>query len=104
MNESVISKTSEYFKKKGVILPKVSELCNPHSINEDVKNKLKTVDKDSIDPLNLFLIFSSIESGLHSFEILGNIIPLLLKYSEVLLITDSFIIISYASIYALQAC
>ena len=56
MNESNISKTSEYFKKKGVILPKVSELCNPHSINEDVKNKLKTVDKDSIDPLNLFRV------------------------------------------------
>ncbi|SVB25567.1 uncharacterized protein METZ01_LOCUS178421, partial [marine metagenome] len=34
MNESVIIKTSEYFKKKGVILPTVSELCNPHSINE----------------------------------------------------------------------
>jgi len=56
MNESNISKTSEYFKKKGVILPKVSELCNPHSINEDIKNKLKTVDKDSIDPLNLFRV------------------------------------------------
>ena len=39
MNESNISKTSEYFKKKGVILPTVSELCNPHSINEDVKIK-----------------------------------------------------------------
>ena len=56
MNESNISKTSEYFKKKGVILPTVSELCNPHSINEDVKNKLKTVDKDAMDPLNLFRV------------------------------------------------
>ena len=56
MNESNISKTSEYFKKKGVILPKVSELCNPHSINEDVKIKLKNVDKDAMDPLNLFRV------------------------------------------------
>ena len=56
MNESNISKTSEYFKKKGVILPTVSELCNPHSINEDIKNKLKTVDKDAMDPLNLFRV------------------------------------------------
>ena len=56
MNESVISKTSEYFKKKGVILPTVSELCNPHSINEDVKIKLKNVDKDAMDPLNLFRV------------------------------------------------
>jgi len=56
MNESNISKTSEYFKKKGVILPTVSELCNPHSINEDVKIKLKTVDKDAMDPLNLYRV------------------------------------------------
>ena len=56
MNESNISKTSEYFKKKGIILPKVSELCNPHSINEDVKIKLNTVDKDAMDPLNLFRV------------------------------------------------
>ena len=56
MNESNISKTSAYFKKKGIILPKVSELCNPHSINKDIKNKLKTVDKNSIDPLNLFRV------------------------------------------------
>ena len=56
MNESNICKTSEYFKKKGVILPTVSELCNPHSINEDVKIKLKNVDKDAMDPLNLFRV------------------------------------------------
>ena len=56
MNESNISKTSAYFKKKGITLPKVSELCNPHSINEDIKNKLKTVDKDAMDPLNLFRV------------------------------------------------
>ena len=56
MNESNISKSSEYFKKKGVILPTVSELCNPHSINEDIKIKLKNVDKDAMDPLNLFRV------------------------------------------------
>ena len=39
MNEAIVSKTSEYFKKRGVILPKVSELSNPHSLDEDVKNK-----------------------------------------------------------------
>ena len=36
MNETIVSKTSEYFKKKGIILPKISELTNPHSINENV--------------------------------------------------------------------
>ena len=56
MNESIINKTSEYFKKKGIILPTISELANPHIINEEFKDKLKTLDKNSINPLNLFRV------------------------------------------------
>ena len=56
MNESIVSKTSEYFRKKGVVLPTVSELCSPHLIDEEVKNKLKNVEKNEIDPLNLFRV------------------------------------------------
>ena len=56
MNESVITKTSEYFKKNGVVLPTISELCEPHSINEEIKNKLKSVNKNEINPLNLFRV------------------------------------------------
>ena len=56
MNESVISKTSEYFKKKDIVLPKISELCNPHTVDKNIINKLKTVDKDAMDPLNLFRV------------------------------------------------
>ena len=56
MNESIISKTSEYFKKKGIILPKISELTKPHSISEDIQNQLKFIDKNDINPLNLFRV------------------------------------------------
>ena len=56
MNESIINKTSEYFKNKGIILPTISELSNPHIINEEFKDKLKTLDKNSINPLNLFRV------------------------------------------------
>ncbi len=56
MNETIVSKTSEYFKKKGIVLPKISELSNPHSINENIVKKLKNLDKDSINPLNLFRV------------------------------------------------
>ena len=56
MNKTIISKTSEYFKKKRIKLPKISELINPHIINKDILNKLKSVDKDTIDPLNLFRV------------------------------------------------
>ena len=56
MNETIVSKTSEYFKKKGIILPKISELCNPHSINKSILEKLKAVKKNAVDPLNLFRV------------------------------------------------
>ena len=56
MNENIINKTSKYFKKKGIILPTVSELCNPHSIDEDIKHRLKNLDKNEINPLNLFRV------------------------------------------------
>ena len=53
MNETIVNKTSEYFKKKGIILPKITELSDPHSINKGIIEKLKLVKKDAIDPLNL---------------------------------------------------
>jgi len=56
INESVITKTSEYFKKKGIVLPKISELTDPHTISEDIQNKLKSIDKNDINPLNLFRV------------------------------------------------
>ncbi len=56
MNESIVSKTSEYFKKRGIVLPKISELINPESINESIVKKLKDLDKDAMDPLNLFRV------------------------------------------------
>jgi len=56
MNDSIVSKTSEYFKKKGIVLPKISELSNPLTISENIKNKLKTIDKDAMDSLNLFRV------------------------------------------------
>ena len=56
MNKSIVNKTSEYFNKKGIILPSISELANPHIINQEYKDKLKTLDKNSVDPLNLFRV------------------------------------------------
>ena len=56
MNEAIIHKTSKYFKKKGVVLPQISELQNPHSINDEIKSQLKFLDKDAMDPKNLFRV------------------------------------------------
>ena len=53
---SIILKTSEYYKENGIILPKISELANPSSINKDTQKNLKLINKDSADPKNLFRI------------------------------------------------
>ncbi len=56
MNEKIIHKTSKYFKEKGVVLPKISELQNPHLINNEIKSELKSLGKDAMDPKNLFRV------------------------------------------------
>ena len=56
MNNSIITKTSEYFKNRNIVLPTISELSNPHLIDESIRKKLKNLDKDAIDPLNLFRV------------------------------------------------
>ena len=56
MNNTIITKTSEYFKKRNIILPTISELSNPHSIDVSIMKNLKNIDKNVIDPLNLFRV------------------------------------------------
>ena len=56
MNESLFLQTSNYFKKQGITLPKISELSNPLSINVDTQKKLRFVDNNAEDPLNLFRV------------------------------------------------
>ena len=56
MNSLVIEKTANYFKQKGILLPTISELQNPHLIDTDIKNKVFKTDKDAMDPANLFRV------------------------------------------------
>ena len=56
INESVVTKTSKFFKSRGIILPKISELIDPRTIDEDIVKKLKLIDKNEVNPLNLFRV------------------------------------------------
>ena len=56
MDESVIIKTSKYFKDKGIILPTIRELSNPHEINTQIRSKLEGIKKNAANPLNLFRV------------------------------------------------
>ena len=56
MQSNIVEKTAKYFKEKGVVLPTISELRNPHSISNEIKNKVLKLDKDAMDPANLFRV------------------------------------------------
>ena len=56
MQSNIVEKTAKYFKEKGVVLPTISELQNPHLISEVIKNKVLKLDKDAMDPANLFRV------------------------------------------------
>ena len=56
MQSNIVEKTAKYFKEKGVVLPTISELRNPHSISDKIKNKVLKLDKDAMDPANLFRV------------------------------------------------
>ena len=56
MNTNIVEKTANYFRDKGIILPTIAELKNPDLINEEIKNKVLTLDKDAMNPANLFRV------------------------------------------------
>ncbi len=56
MSQTIVKKTSDYFKSKGVVLPSISQLQNPSTINDDIKSSLKKIDNNDINPLNLFRV------------------------------------------------
>ena len=56
MQTNIVEKTAKYFKEKGVVLPTIDELKNPHTISEEIKNKVLKLDKDAMDPANLFRV------------------------------------------------
>ena len=56
MQTNIVEKTAKYFKEKGVVLPTIAELKNPHTINDDIKSKVLKLDKDAMDPANLFRV------------------------------------------------
>ena len=56
INESIVAKTSKYFKSREISLPKISELVNPHTIDPEITKRLKSIDKNAVNPLNLYRV------------------------------------------------
>lgn len=55
-NEDYLNKTIKRCREKKIILPKFSELKNPDSIPQKIKDQLPNVGMQDINPLNLFRI------------------------------------------------
>ena len=56
MNNNIRQAASKYFMEKKIILPKISELANPLSIKKEIQEKLKSIDNNAADPMNLFRV------------------------------------------------
>jgi len=56
INDKIIKKNANYFKEKNILLPKIKELSDPLSIDSNIQDKLKSIDKDSQNSLNLFRV------------------------------------------------
>jgi cysteine synthase len=56
INAEVLKRTADRFREAGVVLPTIAQLKNPSTISVAVRDKLRAVDPDAPDPLNLFRV------------------------------------------------
>ena len=54
--KNITFNNAKYFKDRNIKLPSISELANPLNINQNIRNNLESIDKDSFDPLNLYRV------------------------------------------------
>ena len=56
VDQIAYQRTVEQFRQSGIRLPRISELANPQSIADTIRDELVDVDPDSPDPRNLFRV------------------------------------------------
>ncbi len=56
IDPEVLNRTATRFRKAGIVLPTIAQLKNPSTISVAVRDKLRTIDPDAPDPLNLFRV------------------------------------------------
>ena len=56
IDAEVLKRTAGRFRQAGVVLPTIAQLKNPSTISVAVRDKLRAVDPDAPDPLNLFRV------------------------------------------------
>jgi cysteine synthase len=56
VDENVLARTIERFRERKVLLPTFAQMCDPSTVPEKIKQRLKNVGLWDIDPVNLFRI------------------------------------------------
>src|SRR5437867_12836754 len=56
VGRDVYDRTVDRFRDAGILLPTFSELANPATIPEAIQDRLRRVDPDAADALNLFRV------------------------------------------------
>lgn len=56
INEAQLEKTVQRAKEKNIIVPTIAQMKNPDLIPQEIKDRLKTVELEALDPVNLFRI------------------------------------------------
>ncbi len=56
INEAVLEKTVQRAKEQNIIVPTIAQMKNPDLIPQEIKDKLKSVNTQDLDPINLFRI------------------------------------------------
>lgn len=56
VDQATLSRTIQYFRARGIVLPTFAELAEPARISSDIIDRLVSVDHDEAHPLNLFRV------------------------------------------------
>lgn len=56
VDNNALSRTVQYFRDRGIVLPTFAELADPAQISPSILERLETVDPDEAHPLNLFRV------------------------------------------------
>jgi cysteine synthase len=56
VDDKVLSRTIERFRERQILLPTFAQMCDPRTVPEKIKQRLKKVGLWDVDPVNLFRI------------------------------------------------